>query len=222
MSILRRRRHDGATTHVDREGPSLAKGPVLVVGTILVAFGLAALITNSDFPSASSQFPDGTAQGETFLGIEVNGWTNWGSIAAGALLLFGLARHWMAKTMALVVGLALGAAAVIALIDGEDVLGLAATNGWTKLAMGIAAAVLLVTALLPRAGRRRHHDDDVATTHRADVTERRADPDAPVVDRDPDHGHHHDRDDTAVGTGRFTREEAATEVRPPGDSLHRR
>lgn len=198
--------------HHDRGGTSLAKGPALIVGTILVAFGLAGLLVNSDFPSSSAQFPDGTAQGETFLGIEVNGWTNWGSIAAGALLLFGLARHWMAKTMALVVGLALAAAAVIALIDGEDVLGLAAANGWTKLALGIAAAVLLVTALLPRAGRRRHARDTDVVAHDEDRHDAR---DTPVVDRDPDH----ERTD-----GRFTRdrdrETTPTEVHP-GDPLRR-
>ena len=70
------------------------------------------------------------------------------------LLLFAAAQHLLARTMSLLVGLALGACAVIALIDG-DVLGLAAANGWTELGWGIAAAILLVTALLPRLRRRR-------------------------------------------------------------------
>lgn len=182
MRSFRGTRRDGAT-HDDRGGASLAKGPALVVGTALVAFGLAALLTNSDFPSTSANFPDGTAQGETFLGFEVNGWTGWGAIAAGALLLFGLARHWVAKTMSLLVGLALGAAAVIAVIDGEDVLGLAAANGWTKLGLGIASAVLLVTALLPRAGRRhRDHDTQVVAAE----PDRRVVADEPVAEHEPE------------------------------------
>lgn len=141
------RRHD--------KGVSLAKGPALVVGTILVVFGLAGLVQNNDFPSFSSAFPDGTAQGETLLGIEVNGWTGWLCIAAGALLLFGLAQHLVAKAMSLVVGLALAAAALFAVVDGEDVLGLAAANGATKLLFAVASVVLLVNVLMPRVGARR-------------------------------------------------------------------
>ena len=49
-------------------------------------------------------------------------------------------------------GLALGAAAVIAMIDGDDVFGIFAANGLTELVWGIAAAILLVLALLPRVG----------------------------------------------------------------------
>jgi hypothetical protein len=153
-----RRRH--SSDRDDREvvvehGPSLAKGPALIVGSILVAFGLASLLKNNDFPSFSSNFPDGEAQGTNFLGFEVNGWTAFFSITAGALLLFGAAQHHLAKLMSLIVGLALAACAVIAVIDGQDVLGLAAANFWTKLGFAVAAGVLLVNALMPRTTRRR-------------------------------------------------------------------
>ena len=68
-----------------------------------------------------------------FLGIfGANGWTGLFTAAAGGLLLFGAAQHLLAKTMSLIVGVALGAAAVIALISG-NVLGLAAANSWTKI-----------------------------------------------------------------------------------------
>jgi hypothetical protein len=59
----------------------------------------------------------------------------------------------------LIVGLALGAASVIALVDGDDVFGIFAANGLTKLVWGVAAAVLLVLALLPRVGARKHDLD---------------------------------------------------------------
>jgi membrane protein implicated in regulation of membrane protease activity len=72
---------------------------------------------------------------------------------AGGLLLFGAAEHLLAKTMSLIVGVGLGAAAVIALISG-DALGLAAANHVTELAWGIAAAILLVNTLAPRRRRR--------------------------------------------------------------------
>ncbi|MEA2340193.1 MAG: hypothetical protein QOG11_270 [Solirubrobacteraceae bacterium] len=149
---LRRRRTDDDI--VVEKGPGLARGPAHVLGSILLAFGLAAMIQHNDFASAAAQFPDGTAAGGTFLGFEVNGWTNLFTAAAGGLLLFAAAQHLLAKAMSLLVGIALGACAVIALIDG-DVLGLAAANGWTELAWGIAAAILVVNALLPRARRER-------------------------------------------------------------------
>ena len=135
----------------DDKGVSLARGPALVLGSILLAFGLLAFL--ADGTSPTDGFPDGTIRGaETFLGIGVNDWTAFFTATAGGLLLFGAAQHLLAKTMSLVVGLALGACSVIALVDGDDVLGLAAANGWTKLGWGIAAAILLVNVLLPRKG----------------------------------------------------------------------
>jgi hypothetical protein len=162
--LLRRNRSadpvDDDRDVVVEHGPSLAKGPALIAGSILVAFGLASLLKNNDFPSFSSSFPDGEVQGTNFLGIEVNGWTAFFSITAGALLLFGAAQHHLAKMMSLLVGLALAACAVIAVIDGQDVLGLAAANFWTKLGFAVAGGVLLVNALMPRTTHRR----EVATT----------------------------------------------------------
>src|SRR3954469_21651004 len=136
-------------------GPSLAKGPALLAGSLLVAFGLASLLKNNDFPSFSSSFPDADVQGTNFLGFEVNGWTAFFSITAGALLLFGAAQHHLAKMMSLIVGLALAACAVIAIIDGQDVLGLAAANFWTKLGFAGAGGLMLPNALMPRRPRRR-------------------------------------------------------------------
>jgi hypothetical protein len=54
--------------------------------------------------------------------------------------------------MSLIVGVALAAAAIIALISG-DVLGLIAANGWTELAWGIAAVILLFNTIVPRRRR---------------------------------------------------------------------
>jgi hypothetical protein len=197
MLLRRRRTSDDIDRDRDREvvvehGPSLAKGPALIAGSLLVAFGLAALLKNNDFPSFSSSFPDATVQGTNFLGFEVNGWTAFFSITAGALLLFGAAQHHLAKMMSLLVGLALAACAVIAVIDGQDVLGLAAANFWTKLGFAVAGGVLLVNALMPRTTRRRevttgagavadeprfNRDDEAPTT----VGERPVAADAPTT-----------------------------------------
>jgi hypothetical protein len=214
--MMLRRRHTNDVSDDDRDvvvehGPSLAKGPALIAGSILVAFGLAALLKNNDFPSFDASFPDGDVQGTNVLGIEVNGWTAFFSITAGALLMFGAAQHHLAKMMSLIVGLALGACAVIAFIDG-DVLGLAAANFWTKLGFAIAGGAMLLNALMPRVTRRREvgttttterdrdviHDNDAAAAPRRRFRRPGPAEDAPaaattdeprttVVDRDPAH-----------------------------------
>jgi hypothetical protein len=60
----------------------------------------------------------------------------------------------------------MAAACVIAIVDGNDVFGVAAANTWTKLVFGAAAAALLIVAMLPRVGRRRDRvvEDDRAVT----------------------------------------------------------
>jgi hypothetical protein len=136
------------------KGVSLARGPALILGTILEVAGLYFLYKQHGFPKLSN-FPNGDApvQGKVFLGIfGVNGWTGLFTAAAGGLLLFGAAQHLLAKTMSLIVGLALGAAAVIAVIS-SNVLGLAAANGWTRLGWGVCAVILLFNTLVPRRTR---------------------------------------------------------------------
>ena len=135
------------------KGLSLARGPALVLGTILLAAGLYFLYKQHTFPKFSN-FPDGSApvSGKVFGIFGANGWTGMLTAVAGGLLLFGAAQHLLAKTMSLIVGIALGAAAIIALASG-DVLGMAAANGWTELAWGVAAAILLLNTLVPRRTR---------------------------------------------------------------------
>src|ERR1041385_6042700 len=94
------------------KGVSLAKGPVGIIGVVLLAGGLLGLLMGStDF---TTHAPNGDVSGGTFIGIEGNGWTWLGFAAAGAILLLSAPMHWSAKTMALIVGLVLCAACVIA------------------------------------------------------------------------------------------------------------
>ena len=133
------------------KGMSLARGPALIIGTILLVAGLYFLYRQHTFPKFSN-FPNGDApvQGKVFFGIfGVNGWSGMLTAAAGGLLLFGAAQHLLAKTMSLIVGVAFGAAAVIALVSG-NVLGMAAANGPTKAAWGAVALILLFNTLIPR------------------------------------------------------------------------
>jgi hypothetical protein len=138
------------------KGVSLAKGPVGIIGAVLLAGGILGLLMGStDFAQSA---PDGDVGGGTFLGIEGNGWTWLLFVAGGLLLLLSAPMHWSAKTMAMIVGLAMAAAAIIALVDGSDVLGIFAANGLTTLAFGAAAVACLIVAMLPRVGRRRREE----------------------------------------------------------------
>ncbi len=139
-----------ATETRTEKGISLARGPALILGTILLAAGLYFLYKQHFFPKFSN-FPNGKApvEGKVFGIFGANGWTGMLTAIGGGLLLFGAAQHLLAKTMSLIVGVALAAAAIIALASG-DVLGLAAANGWTEFAWGVAAAILLFNTVIPR------------------------------------------------------------------------
>ncbi len=136
-----------------RRGVSLAKGPVAVLGVASLVLGILGFI----FADQSFTFdaPSGTVEGATFLGIEGNGWTWIAFAAAGLLLLLGSPIHWGAKSMAFIVGVVSVVAALISLSDGDDVLGVVATNNWTTLIMGAGGAALIVLSMMPRIGRRR-------------------------------------------------------------------
>jgi hypothetical protein len=137
------------------KGVSLAKGPVGIIGAVLLAGGILGLLFGST--SFSADPLDGIATGDTWFGIEGNGWT-WVLFAgSGLLLLLSAPMHWGAKTMAMVVGVAMGAAALLVLADasGSDAFGIFAANDATTLVFAVAAVALLFFALMPRVGRRK-------------------------------------------------------------------
>jgi hypothetical protein len=137
----------------DGRGISLAKGPVLIVGLALLAFGILALLI-AGATSFTAKPLSGMVSGKKFIGLEVNGWSSLLFIGAGALLVFGSPLHWGAKLTSIVVGIALIAAAVLAFVDDDSALGIFAANGLTELVWLAAGVVLLVLALLPRVGGR--------------------------------------------------------------------
>jgi hypothetical protein len=149
-------------------GVSLAKGPVWILGAIGVAYGVTGLIFGGH-GFTTAQVPHGSISGTHWLGLLANGWTNALFIAAGVVLLFSSPLHWGAKTGAMLVALALGAAAVIAVIRGNGVFGLFAANGVTEIVWGASAIVLALLSVLPRVGRRSESEmrtaPPVAPTH---------------------------------------------------------
>jgi hypothetical protein len=163
------------TARTDRKGVSLAKGPIALLGLAMIAFGVIAFLMGGD--SFTTNSPDGPVTGDTFLGLEGNGWTNALWVAGGLLLVLAAPMHWGAKTMAIIVGLALAAAAIISLVDGPGVFGVLAANDMTELVWGAVAVGLLILALLPRVGRKKHveHERDGAVVER-DHERRHVDP----------------------------------------------
>lgn len=181
--------HDTTTsdTHVVK-GAGLARGPALVLGTILAIAGLLLFLHAGDTPTAG--FPDADARGDELLGFEANGWTAFFTTTAGVILLFAAAQHLMAKLLGLLVGLALAACVVLDLVNGPGVLGLAAANWAVDLGWGIAAVLLLLNVFAPRI---KHEETAVTGTH-ARTRERPIATTAPGrADRDHD-GIHDDHD----------------------------
>ncbi len=155
MAVTTESRTSPRTEPRVEKGVSLARGPALILGTILLAAGLYMLYKQHFFPKLSN-FPNGTAtvKSKVLFGLfGANGWTGMLTAICGGLLLFGAAQHLLAKTMSLIVGVVLAAAAIIGLVNHGNVFGLVATNHLTELAWGIAAVILLFNTLIPRRTR---------------------------------------------------------------------
>jgi hypothetical protein len=163
------------------KGVSLAKGPVGIIGAVLLAGGILGLLMGST--SFATDAPNGDVTGGTFLGIEGNGWTWLLFGGTGLVLLLSAPMHWSAKTMSMLGGLVMAVACVLAIVDGNDVLGIFAANRATMVAFGAAAVALLLVAMLPRVGRRRDvvvDDDRAATTDSGRFARRDGRVDEPV------------------------------------------
>jgi hypothetical protein len=168
------------TRHKKNRGTSLAKGPIGLIGLALLAYGITALIFGGH--GFTQHAPTGAVHGETWLGLEVNGWSGLLFVAAGLLLLLGAPMHWGAKTMSLIVGSSLVGLCLIALANGHGALGIFAADGLTELVWGAAGALLIVLSLLPRVGAKSLQPDIRPTPT---VTTRRVEPEPSTVQRSP-------------------------------------
>jgi hypothetical protein len=166
------------------KGISLAKGPIGLIGLVLLAYGIIALIFGGH--SFTQHAPNGQVHGKTWLGLEVNGWSGLLFCAAGLLLLLGAPLHWAAKGFSLIVGIALGVVALIALANSHGALGIFAANHLTELVWGAAAVLLIVFSLLPRVGGKTKQRYDHDRAERLSST-RRAEPEPRSVEREPAH-----------------------------------
>jgi len=135
----------------------------IVLGVLLLGYGLIALLLGGN--ELSAEPGAGTVDGDRWLGIEGNGWTNLLFMAVGVLLIAGAPRRRVAKAAALIGGVVLGAAAVIAIVDGDDVFGVFATNPGTKNVWVVVALVLLAAASAPAPRHRMEKIDPDGVEH---------------------------------------------------------
>jgi hypothetical protein len=167
---INRKQGRGMAVRRKTKGTSLAKGPIGLIGLVLLAYGVTALLFGGH--GFTTHAPTGAVVGKTWLGLEVNGWSGLLFVAAGLLLLLGAPMHWGAKTMSLIVGISLVVLCLIALANGHGALGIFAANGLTELVWGAGGALLIVLSLLPRVGRKSAAVDEpvapVGTTERVE------------------------------------------------------
>lgn len=203
-----------------RDGISLAKGPAGILGLAMIVLGVASYLSGAD--SFSADPFRGTVNGDTFLGLEANGWTSVLWAGSGALLLGAAPMHWGAKTMALTVAFVLGACALLWVADGSDALGIFAANAGTATAWAIAAGILLLVALLPRVGKRRRdaaHEERAAVLERERASEREAAvrrerAEQPTVAHEAVRNERVEREPERAGGRRFARDEDRVPERP--------
>jgi hypothetical protein len=130
-----------------QEGRSLAQWFCLLVGPTLMLVGLLGFFAESRFDTAAGGDP-GALDGHDFIIFEVNGWHNVVHIATGLLLLLGVARHALAKTVLIVFGVGYAAVSVIGLADGKDVLGLFPIDKADNVLHIVLAALALLVAFV--------------------------------------------------------------------------
>jgi Domain of unknown function (DUF4383) len=142
-------RDDGRHT-----GRTPAQWYCLLAGLGLLLAGIFGWLADGSFDTGSSGDTDaagnanGALQGDSFLGLEVNGWHNLVHLLSGLVLLAAFSKRKPAKTVALAFGVVYGVVAVIGLVDGNDVLGLIPINPADNVLHLVLAAAGILAALI--------------------------------------------------------------------------
>ena len=129
-----------------------------VLGATLVLAGLVGF-------AADSTFDTGDVQGDTLLGLEVNGWHNVVHLASGLLLLAGLGSNARARKVCKLFGLTYLVVSIVGLIDGSDIFGLLPVNAADNVLHAVLAVVALWAAAVSKDRR------DTIARYRAVVAE---------------------------------------------------
>jgi hypothetical protein len=125
-----------------------------IIGAVLVLAGILGFFADGDFNTGKD------INGDTLLGLEVNGIHNLVHIGSGLLLLALAPKRATAKTGALLFGVIYVVVTIIGFADGRDVLTLLPVNAADNVLHLVLAIVAIAAALLSRG-------DDRAETRRA-------------------------------------------------------
>jgi hypothetical protein len=117
---------------------TLAQWFCYVVGAVLVLAGLLGFAADATFDTGDS------LQGDTLLGLEVNGWHNLVHLASGAFLLAMAPKRATARMGAIAFGLIYAVVTIVGMADGSDILGLLPVNGADNVLHLVLAALGLV------------------------------------------------------------------------------
>ena len=129
-----------------------------VLGAVLVLAGLIGLAVDSSFATGSG------VQGDSLLGLEVNGWHNVVHLASGLLLLAGAGARGRARSVCRLFGGAYLVVTIVGIADGTDVFGLIPVNAADDVLHALLALVALWAAALSK-DRRSILDRDRVVVH---------------------------------------------------------
>jgi len=145
------------TNRGEKNPRTLAQWYCLLAGAALLLAGLFGFVADGSF---GANAPDGSVQGDSFLGFEVNGWHNLVHIASGVVLLAAANAAPAARLTAITFGVVYGIVALIGLIDGSDVLGFIPVNAADNVLHIALAALGVVAGLQSRTFRGRRPAGD--------------------------------------------------------------
>jgi hypothetical protein len=129
------------------EGPlrrTFAQWYCLAAGAALAVAGVLGFIADGSFDTGSA------IQGDSFLGLEVNGWHNLVHLGSGVVLLAAANTRPTAKTVAFGFGVVYGFVTLWGLIDGDEVFNLIPVNPADNvLHLILSAAAILCAYVSP-------------------------------------------------------------------------
>ena len=148
--------------------PALAPQPAAPAQIVAGVLGAALLLAGLIGFAADANFDTGNVQGDTLLGLEVNGWHNVVHAASGLLLLAGLGSNDRSRKVCRLFGVTYLLVTVVGLIDGSDIFGLLPVNAADNVLHAVLALVALWAAKASKDKR------DTIARYRAAVEDRAA------------------------------------------------
>ena len=135
-----------------------------VLGAVLVLAGLIGFATDSSFESGAG------LDGDTLLGLEVNGWHNLVHLLSGLLLLAGLGSNRRARKVCRLFGVTYLVVTIVGFADGDDLFTLLPVNTADNILHAVLAVVALWAAALSKDKRDIIGQDRVVVAQQDDAT----------------------------------------------------